>query len=641
MYFEKLLNLGIKITRKGGIEKTKCPECSNSRKKNKSDKPLSVNISSGLYKCHNCGWSGCVANKDRQREAKEYSKPPQELLNNIEIKDKVETWFKSRGISSRTLGKFMIFCKEEWMPQTQQKQNCICFPYFKNDTLTNIKFRDGAKNFKMVKDAELILFGLQHISENTTKCILVEGEPDCLSVFECGYGDVELPMVEVVDVDTGELIQSPDPKSEYVVLSVPNGASSGEQKLEYIDNCAEFLMDFSEIVIATDNDKAGISLRDELVRRLGVEKCKTIEYPKKDCVPTGTGTLRECKDFNEVLMYLGKDHIDSIIQKSQFIPVDGIYYLQDVFPSMLDNFRNGVKLAPETRMGEMDEFFRWKKGEINLCTGYGNHGKTTYWLQCMLTKSIYDGWRWGIFSPENYPANDFFDDIVEMYVGKWLDRMSEQEYTDACNFINDHIYYVYPEDDHDLNSIHERFRHLVLKKGIDGVLVDPWNQLDHTQKAFQREDQYLSEALKNIKRFCLLNGISYNIIAHPKTPTYAQDRSLPVVDTYDLLGGSIWSHKIDNIVSYYRPNYHVDKNDPNVTVHIQKLKRLRTGGKKGSFPLLLNWSQKRYSDPVTGETYCDPSRALRIKSYERNNNYTQNRLDEGWNPPTPIGDIDF
>jgi hypothetical protein len=32
-------------------------------------------------------------------------------------------------------------------------------------------------------------------------------------------------------------------------------------------------------------------------------------------------------------------------------------------------------------------------------------------------------------------------------------------------------------------------------KGVDGVVIDPWNQLDHNQKAYQREDQYLSECL--------------------------------------------------------------------------------------------------------------------------------------------------
>ena len=57
---EKLANLGINLKNKtNGELKTKCPKCSHNRK-NKHDESLSVNISTGLYNCHNCGWAGGV-----------------------------------------------------------------------------------------------------------------------------------------------------------------------------------------------------------------------------------------------------------------------------------------------------------------------------------------------------------------------------------------------------------------------------------------------------------------------------------------------------------------------------------------------------------------------------------------------------
>lgn len=282
-----------------------------------------------------------------------------------------------------------------------------------------------------------------------------------------------------------------------------------------------------------------------------------------------------------------------------------MYELDDIFASMLENFKRGVPLAPTTRFPETDEYWRWKKGDLALFTGYANWGKTFYVLQMMLTKSIWDGWKWGIFCPENYPANDFYDDIVEMYVGKWLREMTEQEYIDACAFISEHIFYVYPEDSHDINSIHEKFRYLVMKKGIDGVLVDPFNQLDHNQKGYQREDQYLSDVLKDMKRFALLNAIVYAYITHPKNPTYGEGKVLPVVDMYDLHGGSMHGNKVDLIVSYHRPRFHEDKNSPEVEVYVQKIKRKRTGGKLGNFPITLNWRQKRYMQE-DGYTPCDP-----------------------------------
>jgi len=617
MYADKLQDLGIKLTRYSGQIKTKCPKCSDGRK-NKSDNPLSVNITNGEYNCKNCGWKGNVRSLERTKSpSKTYDKPPQDVLKNNALKESIVKWFNTRGISQSTLDKFMIFGKEEWMPSTEKKENCICFPYMRDGELVNIKYRDAHKSFRLHKNAELIFYNLSSLSDKKY-CIITEGEIDCMSVYEAGYGAVQ-------DInEEGELLN--DQFSKWGAVSVPNGASKGDQKLEYLDNCADWFISLHEIIVATDNDEAGIALRDELIRRLGVERCKVINYPMEEVVLIKDSTQkRRCKDLNEVLQYLGKEVVVNCVENAEFIPVDGVYYVDDIFPSMLENFRRGIQLAPSTHMGEMDDYFRWKKGEINLCTGYGNHGKSFFMLQLMLTKSIYAGWKWAVFSPENYPANDFYDDIIEMYVGKWLKDMTEEEYTGACLFIDQHIFYVYPDNDHDINSINEKFRHLVLKKGIDGVLLDPFNQLDHNQKAYQREDQYLSEVFKDIKRFALLNNISYNIVAHPKNPTYQQDKSLPVVDMYDIAGGAMFGNKMCNIISYYRPNFHINKNSPEVTIYIQKIKRKRTGGQLGHFDLSLVWSKKRYSNSQ-GEMPCDPKRAKYL-SEKIKENYSQSNLD--------------
>lgn len=610
MYYSKLVDLGIKLTRSSGSVKTKCPQCSDGRK-NKHDNPLSVNINEGEYCCHNCGWKGNVRSFERKRENKKYEKPPQDVLKNIELKEKATEWFNKRGISKETLDKFMIFTKEEWMPQTEKKESCICFPYLRDGEIVNIKFRDARKNFKLSKGAELIFYNLNSINDKK-KVVLVEGEIDCLSVYESGFGK-EYETVPLENDEEGTITKEEiNPLSEIVCLSVPNGASKGNQKLDYLDNCADWFVGLHEIIIATDGDEAGNQLKEELIRRLGVERCKVVSYPIDEVVPLENGLKRRCKDLNEVLMYLGKESVQSVVFSAQSIPVDGVYYLDDIFDSMLENFRRGIKLAPTTRFTEMDEYFRWKKGDITLCTGYGNHGKSFFMIQMMLIKSIWDGWKWAIFSPENFPANDFYDDIIEMYVGKWLDDMTEQEYIDACLFIDLHFFYVYPDNEHDINSIHEKFRHLVLKKGIDGVMVDPFNQLDSNQKAYQREDQYLSEILKDVKRFALLNNVVYVIVAHPKNPSHTHGQPLPIVDNYDIAGGAMWGNKCDQILSYYRPLFHENKNSPEVTVYVQKLKRKRTGGKLGQFDLTLVWSKKRYSDPLTGEIPCDPLLAKRV-----------------------------
>ena len=106
--------------------------------------------------------------------------------------------------------------------------------------MVNVKYRDGQKNFKMVSGAELIFYGLDNI-KTMEKIYIVEGEIDALSLHEAGI---------------------------YSVCSVPNGASKGNQRLEYLDNCFEYFKDKTEIILCTDNDNPGIELRNELSRRL-------------------------------------------------------------------------------------------------------------------------------------------------------------------------------------------------------------------------------------------------------------------------------------------------------------------------------------------------------------------------------------
>ena len=627
MYYNELTRLGIRLRKRSGQEKTICPQCSAGRRK-KTDPCLSVNISQGDYNCHNCGWMGNVRTFVKKETLKKYEKPSQEMLKNIELNDRVKSYFEGRGISEATLQKFFIHGKEEWMPQSQKKERCIVFPYIRENEIVNAKYRDGKKGFKLTKDAELIFFGMQTL-EGRRCAIIVEGEIDALSAYEAGFGQDYEPICN----EDGEVVEHE--LGRFAVLSVPNGASKGSQRLEYLDNCVDYLNGIEEFVIATDNDEPGIALRDELIRRLGVEKCRTVNWSVLESHQTnGNGPKIAPKDFNEVLVHFGKDALKSTVLSSQEIPVDGIFYVENIFPSMLENFKRGIEVGKTTRFGGLDDYFRWKKGDINLCTGYANAGKSTFMLQLMLTKSIWDGWKWAIFSPENYPANDFYDDLVEMYLGKWVDNKTTtvEEYTEACNFIGEHIYFVYPENEHNLEAVHEKFRHLILKKGLDGVMIDPFNQLDSMQKGFQREDQYLSSVLKDIKRFSLLNGICYNIVAHPKSPSYKEDRSLPVADMYDLAGGAMWGNKLDNILSYYRPRFHEDKNSREVEIHVQKLKRKRTGGKLGHFDMFLDWKTKRFVDPFSLQPFCDSVLAKKATSSHNPENIKQAEISNNWLP---------
>ena len=266
------------INTKGRTEgqfKTTCPKCSEKRKK-KKDLCLSVNIDEGIWNCHHCGWFGSIKKKQKHEE---YVKPV--WSNATSLSDKLVKWFSSRGIRQSTLMRNKITEGESFMPQIEKETNTIQFNYFRDEELVNIKFRDGNKNFKLIKGAEKILYGLDDIKD-CDSIIIVEGEMDKLSYEEAGYTNC---------------------------VSVPNGANI---KMDYLDACKEYFKNVKKIFISTDNDEKGIELEKELSRRLGRDRCYKVSYPD------------DCKDANDVLVKYSSIELEKYFLNAKAYPLEGV-----------------------------------------------------------------------------------------------------------------------------------------------------------------------------------------------------------------------------------------------------------------------------------------------------------------------------
>lgn len=300
--------------------------------------------------------------------------------------------------------------------------------------------------------------------------------------------------------------------------------------------------------------------------------------------------------FSQQLEGIGPDVKELLLPKIDF--KKGIYRVSDVSKDMDHTFKYGKKRGETTHIPVVDSHFSWKRGDLTCVTGFPQSGKTEFTLFLMLLKSIRDGWKWVVFSPENYPADELFDTLIHTYIGrsvdpKYSDQMTNAEYQRGKEFVNEHFIYVYPQELHTPDIIREYFSYIVANEKIDGTLKDPWNKMTHLFDG--REDQYLATQFPVEQRFGRENDLCNIITAHPKSPgRIAKGEALPIPDQYWLAGGQMWDNMFDNVLTIHRPNYHISKADTTTWFISQKIKKQKLVGIPGTVEFNFERKENRY-----------------------------------------------
>lgn len=524
------------------ITKFKCPACPPTRT-NKKDKSLSVNFKLGVGKCHYCNTSFKVKDPENfiyqkpVKVVKDYLKPK---FPKVVVSDKTVEFFKSRGVSKETLDHYQVTGANEYMPAKDGEHNgeayslkagityAIAFNYYFNGEHVNTKFRASAKRFKMVSRAMLTFYGIDFV-EKHSECSIQEGEIDTLSAFEAGV---------------------PCP------ISVPNGASLGNLQLEYLDNCIDKLEHLDKIIIATDGDSAGRALSAELIRRLGAERCFQVEYPEG------------CKDTNEVLLKYGAQAVRDMYAQAKPVPVQGIFSDSEVEDSVLDLYDNGFPVTCKVGYPKFDKLLSFLRGQLTTVTGVPGHGKTTFIDQILVRLAARFDWRTLVFSPE-YMTPLQVQKLIQKFIGKpafGKNRMSREEMKIGLEFMTSYFYFMkYDEVATDIDGILDKAREMVIRKGINALVIDPYNCIEHKIPKGYTETQYISELLTKITSFAKRNQVHVFLVAHPtKLDKDKNTGKYEVPTLYKISGSANFFNKTDNGMTIYLHDM--------VEVHVQKVK---------------------------------------------------------------------
>ena len=152
------------------------------------------------------------------------------------------------------------------------------------------------------------------------------------------------------------------------VVSVPNGATINNTNLDYLDSCIDYFETKEKIILAVDADEAGLALKQELIRRLGAERCFTVEFGVH-------------KDANEFLMENGRSNLASVIAKAKPVPIENVVTLKDINEELEEFIYEGFKPGYQIGLNNFDSIFSTYTGQFITVTGVPSSGKSDFLIE--------------------------------------------------------------------------------------------------------------------------------------------------------------------------------------------------------------------------------------------------------------------
>ena len=305
-------------------------------------------------------------------------------------------------------------------------------------------------------------------------------------------------------------------------------------------------------------------------------------------------------------------------------PAEALLPAKDAWAEMRHAWFNEDPNGLPTHFPTIAPYWSWLPDEVTLVTGWPGSGKSEFMLQLMLTKSVYDGWTWALYVPENMPARRVLNKLVHSYVGQTTNpksqyRLSYDEYEVAAGWVLRHFHLINPRRATSLAELLPVLRHAVQAHQVNGCLIDPWNALTTNISQYGgREDEMLKHQLNDLLDFAEDLHQCVVVCAHPsgEARTKDKDLTLKVPDQYSVSGGRMWANKVDNLLVVHRPYADDNPNDPTVDFYARKIKQQGLVGMKTpkeGVRLSYDTVLARYLDPKLGHAPLDVKARLRYQ----------------------------
>ena len=482
------------------------------------------------------------------------------------LTEKMEAWLVEREIDPEVVAGY------GW-ETLERDASKLSIPYIRNGQVVNHKFCDlrsyrnpAINKWTQDKGGEKCFYNYDCLTDPSLQgepIVITEGEFDWAMPIQVGF-----------------------PRS----ISVPDGApnqSLGEdyQGLKYTyldDETIRILRSAPAIILATDADRNGRNLARDIANRVGRPRCKYVTYPSM------LDSAQPCKDLNKVATELGLDVVKRALEQAKWWRTPALLRMSEYPPSPdVDAYACGDP--------GIDDVFKIGIPSLAIWTGIPGHGKTTFLGHVLNSAILVHGWRVCFCSFEQPTTTAHRAELR-----RWYLQMDPAEADDASlgradEWIDRHfVFALNPEEARfdaqgsdaeavpDLTWVLDMIEAAALRYECKVVVVDPWNEMEHTKPPDMTLTEYVGLAIREIRRAAFRFGVHVAIVAHPTKLKEGDEASL-----YSISDSAHWANKPDQGCTVHRP-------DPESTLarfRVRK-RRFRSCGKIGTAEFLY--------DEVTG-----------------------------------------
>ncbi|MEO0797413.1 MAG: toprim domain-containing protein [Verrucomicrobiota bacterium] len=430
-----------------------------------------------------------------------------------------------RGLTPQVLKAYRVGSGSIWFRETEKKVSSIVFPAYATEEeggdllmakYLAIERPEGRKITRSNKAPVYHLIGWQAgpppgSDKRAGTLVITEGEIDAMTMWMLGY----------------------------CAVSVPFGAKDTARGNAWIEHDWNRLDAFDDIVLMLDNDPAGETARDDILQRLGKERCRVVEWPK------------EIKDANQGLTDY-PELMDGLIENARAFDPEELKRAREFEQAVYEEFYppNG-ELPGQPLPWKSDTFpFRIREGEVTCWTGYSGHGKTVA-MTYVMTWLAHLGERVCVGSFE-LPARKTLRNVLKQGMGRKKPEI-HGEFNDplwrrSCDWMDDRFFIYDKVGQAKLDDVLRVFAYCARRYAIGQFVIDSIMCLDVVEDDHEGQKQMM----QSLEAFAKEYLVHVHVVAHSKKGTDKRPEEKYWPRKHDVNGSVHLTNLPDNVVCIYR-----------------------------------------------------------------------------------------